>query len=180
MQFNQRGFLFSCPSFFSPAFALVFWLVFPANTAHAIHTNRFHFHSLNISCSFSFLFIHWLPFFSRRIHLTMMSYVCEADETRRRRRSWKKISTKKLNNQRLHNLLSLSHVLVTHSRRISDHLLSEWIACNMDTGLISLFMRIRHTMYASPVQSSRADSTRLDRLVSCGHIPMKQIKRINI
>lgn len=65
-----------------------FWFAFPAEAAHAIHTNRFHFHSIHILhfvCRF--YFIRWLP--SARIHFMMMIYVCEADRRRRTRKKQK-------------------------------------------------------------------------------------------
>lgn len=144
-----------------------FWFAFPAEAAHAIHTNRFHFHSIHILhfvCRF--YFIRWLP--SARIHFMMMIYVCEADRRRRTRK-------KNRSNQRLHNLLSLSHALVTHCNAI---LTAHFESDRMDTGLISLFTFHKNHVHTFPAarRPSRVDS------IEAAARPERtnKIKRINI
>lgn len=116
-----------------------FWFAFPAEAAPAIRTNRFRFHSIHIlhfACRF--YFIRRLP--SARIHFMLMIYVCEADRRRRTR--------KNRSNQRLHNFLSLSHALVTHSTHFWLHTLNrtEWIPVWFP---FSLFTKIMYTFPAA-------------------------------
>lgn len=120
----------------------------------SVRSTRF---TLQSSISFSLIYythsalIHWLPF--GRFFFLPKRDVCE-QQTGKKKIKRNRDRKKKKKKERLHhNLLSLSHALVTHRPNSLERILLLWQRCDgqllrtqfqiergMDTGLISLFI----------------------------------------